>query len=108
VEFFMENWKLISGTISAEIKMCKKSTPDERTNRCDLWHEPAFQFLDTLDSVGRLRLYHRYLETADNKKSWNWSRFRLTSFRGLSQRPNLTEGPAATWDFRRSTKRKED
>jgi hypothetical protein len=24
--------------------------------------------------------------------------------RGLSQRPNLTEGPAATWDLRRSTK----
>jgi hypothetical protein len=28
--------------------------------------------------------------------------------RGLSQRPNLTEGPAATWDFRRSTKEEEE
>jgi hypothetical protein len=27
--------------------------------------------------------------------------------RGLSQRPNLTEGPAATWGFRRSTKEEE-
>jgi hypothetical protein len=28
--------------------------------------------------------------------------------RGLSQRPNLTEGPAATWDLRRSTKEEEE
>jgi hypothetical protein len=28
--------------------------------------------------------------------------------RGLSQRPNLTEGPAATWDFRRSIKEEEE
>jgi hypothetical protein len=28
--------------------------------------------------------------------------------RGLSQRPNLTKGPAATWDFRRSTKEEEE
>jgi hypothetical protein len=28
--------------------------------------------------------------------------------RGLSQRPNLTEGLAATWDFRRSTKEEEE
>jgi hypothetical protein len=28
--------------------------------------------------------------------------------RGLSLRPNLTEGPAATWDFRRSTKEEEE
>jgi hypothetical protein len=28
--------------------------------------------------------------------------------RGLSYRPNLTEGPAATWDFRRSIKEEED
>jgi hypothetical protein len=27
---------------------------------------------------------------------------------GLSQRPNLTEGPAATWDFRRSIKEEEE
>jgi hypothetical protein len=28
--------------------------------------------------------------------------------RGLSHRPNLTEGPSATWDFRRSTKEEEE
>jgi hypothetical protein len=28
--------------------------------------------------------------------------------RGLSLRPNLTEGPAATWDFRRSIKEEEE
>jgi hypothetical protein len=28
--------------------------------------------------------------------------------RGLSQKPNLTEGPAATWDFRRSSKEEEE
>jgi hypothetical protein len=28
--------------------------------------------------------------------------------RGLSQRPNLTGGPAATWDFRRSIKEEEE
>jgi hypothetical protein len=28
--------------------------------------------------------------------------------RGLSQRPNLTEGPAATWDLRRSIKEEEE
>jgi hypothetical protein len=28
--------------------------------------------------------------------------------RGLSQRPNLTEGPAATRDLRRSTKEEEE
>jgi hypothetical protein len=27
---------------------------------------------------------------------------------GLSQRPNLTEGPAATWDSRRSSKEEEE
>jgi hypothetical protein len=27
--------------------------------------------------------------------------------RGLSQRPNLTDGPAATWYFRRPTKEEE-
>jgi hypothetical protein len=27
---------------------------------------------------------------------------------GLSQRPNLTEGPAATWDLRRSIEEEEE
>jgi hypothetical protein len=52
-----------------------------------------------------LEIYH--LATLAQKRNYKVI-MGTTGLAQLFQRPNLTEGPAATWDLRRSTKEEEE